>query len=85
MQYLAEELSIDRTDVVVASTGVIGQKLDLEPVKSGISKLAGGLGMNSSLAAEAIMTTDTKIKEAAVSFTIKGKECRIGGILRAQA
>jgi glutamate N-acetyltransferase/amino-acid N-acetyltransferase len=79
---LAEKLSISPTDIVVASTGIIGRRLDIEPIKSGIPKLVKGLGEKSKSAAEAIMTTDTKIKEAAVSFTIKGKECRIGGIAK---
>ncbi|MGI6526648.1 MAG: bifunctional glutamate N-acetyltransferase/amino-acid acetyltransferase ArgJ [Caldicoprobacterales bacterium] len=79
---LADRLSIPRTDVVAASTGVIGQKLDLAPIKSGIPRLVEGLGKNSSSAAEAIMTTDTRPKEAAVSFEIQGKECKIGGIAK---
>ncbi len=79
---LADELKIDPTDVVVASTGVIGQKLDITPIKNGISELVNGLGNNSVLAAEGIMTTDTRVKEIAVSFEIGGKECRIGGIAK---
>ena len=77
-EYLAKELGIDAKDVVVASTGVIGQPLDIEPIKSGIPSLVAGLGANSQCAAEGIMTTDTKLKEIAVSFNIGGKECKIG-------
>ena len=65
-------------DVVVASTGVIGQKLSLEPIASGMPALVEGLGDRSAVAAEAIMTTDTVPKEVAVSFTLGGRECRIG-------
>ena len=79
---LAEELKISETDVVVASTGVIGQPLDIEPIKRGIPSLVAGLGDNSQYAAEGIMTTDTKLKEIAVSFNVGGKECRIGGIAK---
>ena len=79
-KYIASELKIDPTDVVVASTGVIGQPLDLTPIKNGIPELAKGLGNKSRLAAEGIMTTDTKVKEIAISFEIGGKECKIGGI-----
>ena len=74
---------IKATDVVVASTGVIGQPLDLTPIKNGIPALVEGLSVeNASAAAEAIMTTDTTAKELAVSFTIGGKECRMGGIAK---
>ena len=74
---------IKATDVVVASTGVIGQPLDLTPIKNGIPALVEGLSAkNASAAAEAIMTTDTTAKELAVSFTIGGKECRMGGIAK---
>ena len=80
---LANELSIDEKDVVVASTGVIGQPLSLEPFKNGMSELVKGLSTkNSSLAAEGIMTTDTKEKSVAVCFEIGGKTCKIGGIAK---
>ena len=80
---LAEELKIDAEDVVVASTGVIGQPLDIEPIAQGIPALVAGLGNNKSAeAAEGIMTTDTRLKEVAVSFEIDGKTCRLGGIAK---
>ena len=70
-------------DVVVASTGVIGQPLNLEPIEKGMTELAAGLSVeNAALAAEAIMTTDTLKKEVAVEFTIGGKTCRMGGIAK---
>ncbi len=80
---LANELKINASDVVVASTGVIGQPLDIEPIKNGIPALVKGLSENGSAdAAEGIMTTDTRMKEIAVSFEIGGKECKIGGIAK---
>ena len=80
---LGNELKIDASDVVVASTGVIGQPLDITPIKDGIPELVDGLSDDKSVeAAEGIMTTDTKLKEVAVSFEIGGKECRIGGIAK---
>ncbi len=80
---VAEALSIAPTDVVVASTGVIGQPLDIAPIKEGMPALAAGLAADNSLAAaEAIMTTDTKVKEVAVEFTLGGKTCRLGGIAK---
>ena len=79
---VANEIGINAKDVVVASTGVIGEVLDINPIKNGIPELVKGLGDNSLLAAEGIMTTDTKVKEIAVSFEIDGKECRIGGIAK---
>ena len=69
-------------DVVIASTGVIGQPLPLEPIEGGMPALVAGLGDNSDAAAEAIMTTDTVKKQIAVSFTLGGKECRMGAICK---
>ncbi len=80
---LSTELKINADDVVVASTGVIGQPLDIEPIKNGIPMLVSGLACDKSAeAAEGIMTTDTIKKEVAVSFNIGGKECKIGGIAK---
>ncbi len=80
---LGSALGIPADDVVVASTGVIGQPLDIEPIKNGIPELVKSLSANGSQqAAEGIMTTDTKIKEIAVSFDIGGKKCKIGGIAK---
>ncbi len=82
-ELLAEALNINAADVVVASTGVIGQPLDITPIKNGIPELVAGLSdQNSQIAAEGIMTTDTKLKEIAVSFEIGGKVCKIGGIAK---
>ena len=80
---LAEKLGIAPTDVVIASTGVIGQPLDPAPIVNGLDELIGGLSASGSIsAAEGIMTTDTVLKEIAVSFTVGGKECKIGGIAK---
>ena len=82
---LAEKLNIKATDVVVASTGVIGQPLDITPIKNGLDALVSSLGSDeesSKSAAQGIMTTDTAVKEIAVSFDIGGKECKIGGIAK---
>lgn len=78
----ADALNISEDDVLVASTGVIGQPLDITPIKNGIPSLVSALGKNSGEAAEGIMTTDTVQKEVAVSFNIGGKECKIGGIAK---
>ncbi len=69
-------------DVVVASTGVIGQPLSLEPIADGMADLVAGLGDNSDAAAEAIMTTDTVRKQIAFSFTAGGRTCRIGAVCK---
>ena len=79
---LADGLHISADDVVVASTGVIGQPLDIAPVKAGIGPLIDALGDRSSDAAQGIMTTDTKEKSVAVEFTVGGKICRLGGIAK---
>ena len=78
----AKELAISEKDIVVASTGVIGQPLDIAPIAAGIPELAKGLGTNGSAAAEGIMTTDTVEKQISFSFDINGTECRIGGIAK---
>lgn len=78
----SDVLGIDDDDVVVASTGVIGQPLDITPIKNSINDLKASLGNNSKDAAEGIMTTDTVLKEVAVSFDIDGVTCKIGGIAK---
>ena len=80
---VADALGVSASDVVVASTGVIGQPLSLEPIKSGMDSLVAGLNPDGSEeAALGIMTTDTVKKEVAVEFTAGGKVCRIGGIAK---
>lgn len=82
-ELLGAELNISPKDIVVASTGVIGQPLDITPIKNGIPSLVKSLSENGSEnAAEGIMTTDTKVKEIAVSFKLGGKTCKIGGIAK---
>ena len=79
----AGELSFAPEDVLVGSTGVIGQPLSLEPIKAGIPDLVKGLCKEgSAVAAEGIMTTDTALKEIAVEFSLGGKTCRMGGIAK---
>ena len=79
---VAEKLPIAAEDVVVASTGVIGQRLSLDPIAAGMDELVADLGNNGDHAAEAIMTTDTVKKEVAVSFQVGGVTCKIGGIAK---
>ena len=79
----ASALGICADDIVIASTGVIGQPLNLEPIAGGIEPLKEGLSKDGGdAAAEGIMTTDTVKKEIAVEFEIGGKTCRIGGIAK---
>ncbi len=80
---VAEYLNISSEDVVVASTGVIGQPLEIEPIQAGIPELVKGLRIDGSQDASlGIMTTDTHSKEIAVEFEIGGKICHIGGIAK---
>ncbi len=82
-QFVEERCGINKDDVIVASTGVIGQPLPIEPIKNGMEKLANGLAYaNSTNAAEAIMTTDTVKKEYALSCEIGGKTITIGAIAK---
>ena len=78
----ADALGIDPTDVIVASTGVIGEPLSVVPIAAGMNELVAGLGDHNDFAAEAIMTTDVKIKSFAVEFEIGGVPCRLGGIAK---
>jgi len=79
----AEALGIRADDVVVASTGVIGQPLPLAPIAEGIPMLVKALSREGGTdAAEGIMTTDVVKKEIAVEFTLGGKTCRMGGIAK---
>ena len=79
----AKALNIKSEDVIVASTGVIGQPLSIDPIAEGMPELASGLSAEGGkAAAEAIMTTDTVMKEVAVEFEVGGKVCRIGGIAK---
>ena len=77
----AEALDIDENDVLVGSTGVIGQPLNIKPIKTRIPTLVKELSpKKSGDACEAIMTTDTRKKELAVEFEIDGRKCHVGGI-----
>ena len=79
----ADSTGLKPSDFIVASTGVIGQGLPLEPFRTGIPKLAAALSENGGGdAAKAIMTTDTRPKEFAVEFLLEGRPCRIGGICK---
>ncbi len=79
----AEALGIDAEQVIVASTGVIGQVLPIEPIRAAVPKLAEKLSYEGNIeAATAIMTTDTVKKEYAVKFMVGGKECHIGGMAK---
>ena len=81
-ELVEKSTGISKNDVVVASTGVIGQVLDITPIANGMDELAAGLGDHSDFAAEGIMTTDTVKKEIAISFEVDGVECKIGGIAK---
>lgn len=76
-------MGIDSKDIIVASTGVIGQILNLEPIEKNAGALAKALSRDGSDAcAKAIMTTDTRKKEFALEFKIGGKVCHLGGIAK---
>lgn len=80
---VAEEMNIPQEQVIVASTGVIGQVLPIEPIIEAVPKLVSGLDYNKNLeAATAIMTTDTVKKEYAVEFVVDGVVCKIGGMAK---
>ena len=79
----AKELGIAADEVMVASTGVIGQILPIEPIESHIKELAEGLSYDGNAkAVNAIMTTDTVPKEVAVTFDVNGTTCTLGGMAK---
>ncbi|MGI6737638.1 MAG: bifunctional glutamate N-acetyltransferase/amino-acid acetyltransferase ArgJ [Anaerovoracaceae bacterium] len=79
----ASELGCRENEVLVASTGVIGEELHLEPFERGIPELVRSLGEDGSdAAARGIMTTDTVKKEEVETFTLDGHRCTIGGIAK---
>lgn len=82
-ELVAQELNVPKEQVVVASTGVIGLVLPIEPIEKAVPILAKGLCYNKNLeAATAIMTTDTVKKEYAIEFEIGGVMCHIGGMAK---
>ena len=79
----AVALHVPEAHVMVSSTGVIGQYMPMEKISPAIEQLAGKLAKDGNAdAAEAIMTTDTFAKEAAVKFTLGGKVVTIGGVAK---
>ncbi len=81
----AELLGLETEEVAIGSTGVIGQQLPMEVIEEGIRKLIPELKhdrQSSQDASWAILTTDTKPKEAAVVVEIDGKEVTIGGMCK---
>ncbi len=81
----AAALNIPKTAVLVASTGVIGKQLPIDKIKSGVTALSKVLGSSredAKLAAEAIMTTDTKSKEVACTFELGGKQVTLAGMCK---
>lgn len=79
----AKALGMDEKLVLTGSTGVIGQRLNIETIESHMKQAAEMLSIDGSQAAnQAIMTTDTTEKTVAVEFTCGGKTCRMGGIAK---
>lgn len=81
----AAALNIPKTAVLVASTGVIGKQLPIDKIKSGVTALSKVLGSSredAKLAAEAIMTTDTKSKEVACTLELGGKQVTVAGMCK---
>ena len=79
----ANQLGVTPDDIIVASTGVIGQPLCIDPIAAALPALADGLSVDGGKdAAVGIMTTDTVMKEIAVEFEVGGKTCHIGGIAK---
>ena len=81
----ARELDVDAESVLVGSTGVIGMQIPMDRIEKGIHTLAAEKKADresGAAAAKAIMTTDTRPKEAAVTFEINGKTVTIGGMAK---
>ncbi len=79
----ANELGINANEIIVGSTGVIGQRLSIEPFRNYMKPLVEGLTRDGNdRAVNAIMTTDTVPKQVAVEFVIDGRTCRLGGMAK---
>lgn len=85
VETMAEELGIDKELVIVASTGLIGQKFPTEEIVAGIRENVKKLSNKSnagSFLANAILTTDTFAKEGFVDFEVNGQQANMGGIAK---
>ncbi len=79
----AQSLGLAPEDIVIASTGVIGQAMAAEPFEKGVPQLAAALSKNGNNdASQAILTTDTRPKQFGVEFVLSGAVCRIGGMCK---
>ena len=79
----AQELNLNAEDIIVASTGVIGEPLSITPFEKHMQELVSALDVKGgSDACEGIMTTDTFKKQFAVTFTLQGRVCHIGGMAK---
>ncbi len=82
-EFVAKSLKIDKKDVIVASTGVIGQNLDTDVIEKAMPELVNGLSKDGSdKFAQSIMTTDTIKKEVAIEFELDGVKCHIGAVAK---
>ncbi len=84
-EYTAEKLGINSNEVLIGSTGVIGMQLNIDKLRAGVDKLIPALGsgiQKGTEAEKAIMTTDTRPKEAAVRIELGGKSVTIGGMCK---
>lgn len=82
-EIFAKELNIPADEVIIGSTGVIGQRLSIKPFEEYAKPLVEGLTSDGNeRAAYAIMTTDTVMKQVAVEFELDGRKCRIGGMAK---
>ena len=80
---VGELLHVSPRQVLIASTGVIGQPLPMDKIRAGLPKLVKGLSpQGGRLAAEAIMTTDTTPKEAALRIEVAGRPVTLGGVAK---
>lgn len=78
----AEALGLEAEEVAVASTGVIGERLPMGSIEAGIREAALSLGRDGEPFAEAILTTDTRTKQAAVRLGVGGREVVVGGVAK---
>lgn len=79
---VAKLLGLKQREIQVCSTGIIGVPLPIDRIEPKLSDLVAGLAYDGEVAARAIMTSDTRMKEVSVSFSIGGKEVRIGAIAK---
>ena len=81
VELVARRLGVPREEVLICSTGIIGVELPMALLRASLDKIQLGPEGGHALA-RAILTTDTRVKEIAVSYPVEGQTCSLGGVVK---